>query len=220
MRSAGWKVLQIAFTLLDPFRVNQTLSLSIELLVGTANCSIADVRNLRDFLGRFTMTHEIGCHVNTRCNNRQRRPAGQIAHGRDPVRKRRRYAGDLVGQVEEVAKPVAEIAGFGGGGCGISVVGVWDTTVRHHRVNAFKVLVREEFLQSLVNTPDLFPRHLRYCKDLRECTRHLALATGDKNATCDDHILRLALKGFRVIDHLEKVFCRVGYILLNVETVA
>ena len=45
------------------------VTIATSLISVCTNRNVTDVRHLGDFLGRFTMTHEIGCHVNTRCNN-------------------------------------------------------------------------------------------------------------------------------------------------------
>lgn len=166
------------------------------------------------------MSHQVRGHVNARRHDGQRRSTGKVTHGRDPVRKRGGHAGDLVWQVEQVAETVAKIAGFGGGGCGVGIIGVWNASVRHDRVDPFKVLVREELFQSLVDTPDLLPRHLGNREDLCERTGDFALAAGNEDTSRDDHVLRLSLEGFGIVHDLEQVLGCIGYILLNVEAVA
>lgn len=188
-KSANRKILQVALPLLNPLGIDQTLALRVQLFVGTADSPVADVRNLGDFLGRLALAHQVRSHVDASSDDGQRRAACKIAHCRDTVRERRGYAGDLVGQVEEVAEAVAEVAWLGGRRGGVSVVRIGDAAAVHDAVDALEVLRREELLEGFVDPPDLFATDFGYGEDLGEGARHLALAACDKDAAGDDHVL-------------------------------
>lgn len=86
VQSASRQILHIALPIFDPLRIDQALSFGVELLIGTADSSIADVRYLGNFLGGFAMAHQIRCHVYASGDNGERGTAGKIAHGSDTVR--------------------------------------------------------------------------------------------------------------------------------------
>lgn len=48
----------ITLATLDPLRINQALTLRIQLLVRTTNGSVADMCHLGDLLGRLAMAHQ------------------------------------------------------------------------------------------------------------------------------------------------------------------
>ncbi|KKA19302.1 hypothetical protein T310_6736, partial [Rasamsonia emersonii CBS 393.64] len=126
-RSTSRQVGHVAFPILDPVRIDQTLSLSVELLVCATDGAIADVRHLGNLLGRLAVSHQIGRHVDARSHDRQRRSASKIAHGGDAIRKRHRDVGDLVRQIQQVAKPTAQIARLCRGGRRVRLVRVRNT---------------------------------------------------------------------------------------------
>lgn len=123
-------------------------------------------------------------------------------------------------EIEEVAETIAEVAGLGGCRGGVCVIWIRNTAVRYDTVDSLEILGSEELLEGFVDAPNLFSGNLGHCEDLGESARDLALPAGDEDAPGNDNILRFSLECLCVIDDFEQILCGVGYILLDVKTIA
>lgn len=80
--STDREIRHVALAISNPLRLDDLLSLSIQVLVGCADSTITDTSDRGDLLRRLGRTEEVGGHVDACGGYGQRRTTGEITDGR------------------------------------------------------------------------------------------------------------------------------------------